>query len=266
MPNLYLVGGPNGAGKTTVALRLFPDILASKEFVNADFIAKGLSAFDTESVAIAAGRLLLERIHELRSRKKDFAFESTLASRSLVPFLKECRKERYDVTLIYVWIESAELARERIRERVNQGGHSIPDEVITRRYDRSISNLVDFYLPLADSWRIYDNTYAELRVIAYKDSGKDVTTLLPERMKRIMKGQIRAPEAEYVANKIDLAAKAAVAEELERKRKLGLPIVFGRDGKVVVMVGDRVVEERPYGQRTTEKDTLPKPDTSKQAR
>lgn len=248
MPNLYLIGGPNGAGKTTVALRLFPDILASREFVNADFIAKGLSAFDTESVAVTAGRLMLERIQALKSRKKDFAFEATLASRSLVPFLKECKKEQYLITLIYVWIESAELARERIRERVKQGGHPIPDEVIKRRYVRSVSNLRNFYLPLADSYRIYDNTYAQLRVVEFKDVGGDVMTLLPERMRIIMEKQLREPEGEYTANRIDLAAKAAIAEELERKRKLGLPIVFGRDGKIVIMVGDTVVEERPYSE------------------
>jgi len=148
MPNLYLIGGPNGAGKTTVAFRLFPDILHSKEFVNADFIAKGLSAFDTESVAIAAGLLMVERIHELRSKSKDFAFEATLASRSLVQFIKECKKDAYLITLIFVWIESVELAKQRIQERVREGGHPIPDDVITRRYRRSILNLRNVYLPL----------------------------------------------------------------------------------------------------------------------
>ncbi len=247
MPTVYVIGGPNGAGKTTVALRLFPDALASKEFVNADFIAQGLSAFDTESVAIAAGRLLLQRIHDLKARGKDFAFESTLASRSFVPFLRECKQEHYNIALIYVWIEGADLARQRIRERVAQGGHSIPDEVVRRRYERSTANLVNLYLPLADSWRIYDNTPAIPRLVAFKDVGRSVTMFLPKRMEKIMSSQVREPEEEYVPNKIDLAVKAAVADELERKRKLGLPIVIGRDGKVIIMIGDKVVEEIEYG-------------------
>lgn len=246
MPNVYIIGGPNGAGKTTVALKLFPEVLASKEFVNADFIAKGLSAFDMESVALAAGRLMVERIHELKSRKKDFAFESTLASRFLAPFLSECKREHYTITLIYVWIESVEIAIERIRERVNQGGHSIPDDVVRRRFERSISNFFNLYKPLADSWRFIDNTYSKPQFIEYKDIGKSVTTLLPERMKTIMKSQVREPEEQYVADKIFLAAKAAVAEELDRKRKLGLPIVFGDGSKVIVMIGDKIVEEIPY--------------------
>lgn len=246
MPNLYLIGGPNGAGKTTIALRLFPDILRSNEFVNADFISKGLSAFNTESVALAAGRLMLRRIRDLKSKKKDFAFESTLASRSLVPFLKECKRDQYFVTLIYVWVESAELAMERIRKRASEGGHSIPNDVVTRRYERSVSNLVNLYLRLVDKWKIYDNTYAEPRVIAAKESGEVANVLFTRRMETIMKSRIHEPEGEYVADKIDLAVKAAIAEELERRRKLGLPIVFGKDGKIVVMVGDKVIEERPY--------------------
>lgn len=254
MPNLYLIGGPNGAGKSTISQRLFPDILATREFVNADAIAKGLSAFNPESVAVAAGRLLLKRLHQLHALRKDFAFETTLASRSLVPFLRECRTNQYTITLVYVWIESAELAHERVQERVKQGGHSVPDDVIRRRYQRSISNLISLYLPLADCWRIYDNTYAEPQTVAFKDAGNIITTMLPERMKMIMPDRIHEPEAKYTANKIDLAVKAAVAEELDRKRKLGLPMVFGRDGKVVIMVGDTIVAERAY-----ERQTLPEP-------
>ncbi|MEX2089678.1 MAG: zeta toxin family protein [Bacteroidota bacterium] len=245
MPNVYIIGGPNGAGKTTVALKLFPDILPSREFVNADFIAQGLSAFNVESVAFAAGRLMLERLIGLRSQKKDFAFESTLASRTFVPFLKECKEDGYKVNLTYVWIGSAELAKERIGERAKQGGHRIPEEVIERRYGRSVENFRNLYLPLADAWRIFDNTYPELGLVGYKNVGGDFVTLLPERMEGIMKGQIREPEGEYSADKIFLAAKAAIQEELDRKRKLGLPIVFGKDGKIIVMVGEKVVKEKP---------------------
>ena len=247
MPNIFLIGGPNGAGKTTIALQLFPEILHSHEFVNADFIAKGLSAFNTESVAVAAGRLMLKRIHDLKLLKKDFAFESTLASRSLVSFLKSCKAEGYRISLAYIWIENAEIALRRIRMRMREGGHSIPEGVVARRYQRSVFNVVNLYLPLVDRWKIYDNTYAEPRVIAASEDGSLVNVLLPQRMELIMKNKIQEPQQEYVADRMDAVVKKAVADELERKRKLGLPIVFGKDGKVVVMIGDKIVEEIPYG-------------------
>ncbi len=265
MPNLYLIGGPNGAGKTTVAFEVFPQIIKSNEFVNADFISKGLSAFNTESVAMTAGRLMLRRLHDLRSWKKDFAFESTLASRSFVPFLKECKSEGYDITVMYIWIESPEIAVERVRKRVQEGGHSIPDAVVRRRFDRSVSNLVNLYIPLADKWKIYDNTYAEPRLIATKESGEP-KVVLQHRMDRIMSYKVQEPQVEYIADAVDLAVKSAIAKELERKRKLGLPIVFGKDGKVIVMVGDNVIEERPYSQQANEEDTPVALQTTKAAR
>jgi predicted ABC-type ATPase len=249
MPDLYVIGGPNGAGKTTVAMRLFPEIVKSGEFVNADIIAKGLSGFNSESVAMAAGRLMVGRLHELRSMQKDFSFESTLASRSLLPFIDECRRTGYVVTLIYVWVESAEIAIERVRKRVSEGGHLIPEEVVRRRYERSVSNVVNLYLPNVDRWKIYDNTFTEPRTGAVKELGVSVRAMMPERMRRI-KGVIKEPEGEYVPDKIDLLVKAAIVEELDRKRKLGLPIVFGADGKVIVMIGDKIVEERPYDTRS----------------
>lgn len=258
MPNVYIIGGPNGAGKTTIALKLFPEILASREFVNADLIAKGLSAFDMESVAMQAGRFMLERIHELRLRNKDFAFESTLASRFLAPFLRECKRAGYGITLIYVWIENAQLARERIRKRVREGGHSIPDEIVTRRYARSVANFRALYMPLADELRIYDNTHQEPRIIAHKEPGRGIVVELSERMERIMKTEVREPQAEYRANRIDLAVKAAIAEELDRKRKLGLPIVVGGGDRVLIMIGDTVVEEIPYGERKSESKAVEK--------
>lgn len=248
MPNLYIIAGPNGAGKTTVALKLLPEFLQCNEFVNADFIAKGLSAFNTESVAIAAGRLMLQRLNELKEQKKDFAFETTLSSKTFIPFLKECKENGYVLSLIYIWIESAELAIARICERVRDGGHFIPDDVVRRRYERSRSNFLNLYLPLVDVWKIYDNTFNDCKIIAVKEKSELINILQPNRMEKIMQYKIKEPTQEYLADKIDIGVKVAIADELERRRKLGLPIVFGKDGKIITMIDGKIVKEREYAE------------------
>ncbi len=158
MPQVVLIGGPNGAGKTTSASRLLPEFLRVNEFVNADVIASGLSAFNTAAVSLEAGRLMMKRIKELGGSMKDFAFETTLASRSFAPFLIDLRSRGYTVTLIYLWLRSPELALERVRLRVAGGGHSVPEEIVTRRYEAGRLNLVNLFLPLADNWYLYDNS------------------------------------------------------------------------------------------------------------
>lgn len=158
MPNVYLIGGCNGAGKTTIALTMLPRYLDCHEFINADLIAAGLSPFHVESVALQAGRLMLDRMNLLRDAEVDFAFESTLASRSFVPFLKSCQAKGYQVQLLYLWLENVELAIERVANRVLEGGHNIPEDTIRRRYEAGRRNFLELYLPLADEWRIFDNT------------------------------------------------------------------------------------------------------------
>jgi predicted ABC-type ATPase len=130
-PVVVVIGGPNGAGKTTAAGRLLPDGLDIRRFVNADAIAKGLSGFDPEAVAFAAGRLMLQRIRELAAARESFAFESTLASRSFAPLLRDLSESGYEVLIYYVWLRSPELAIERVKERVRRDGHSVPPEVIS---------------------------------------------------------------------------------------------------------------------------------------
>jgi predicted ABC-type ATPase len=158
VPDLYLIGGPNGAGKTTVALTLLPNFLACYEYVNADAIAAGLSPFKPESVALQAGRLMLERLRSLSGAGVDFAFETTLASRTFVAFLMACREQGYTINLLYIWLESAELAVQRVAARVRGGGHSIPEATIRRRYELGRRNFVQLYMPLADLWKVYDNS------------------------------------------------------------------------------------------------------------
>ncbi len=158
MPNLYVIGGPNGAGKTTIALTLLPRYLGCYEFANADLMAAGLSPFRPESVALQAGRLMLERLRVLAKSGEDFALESTLASRSFAPFLRSCRERGYRVHLLYVWLSSPELAIERVAARVLAGGHDIPETTLRRRYEASRANFTKLYLPLADEWRVFDNS------------------------------------------------------------------------------------------------------------
>ena len=168
MPNLYIIAGCNGAGKTTASFTIFPDILNCKQFVNADNIAYGLSPFDVESVAIEAARIMLQRINELLLSGEDFAIETTLTSRSYVSFISKAKEYGYTVSLIYIWLNSPELAIQRVAERVKNGGHNIPANVIERRYFRGIRNLFELFIPICDYWTIADNTYGELLQVASK--------------------------------------------------------------------------------------------------
>jgi predicted ABC-type ATPase len=143
MPNLYIIAGCNGAGKTTASLTILPEILDCREFVNADLIAYGLSPLNVKSVAMEAGRLMLRRIKELLQDEKDFAFETTLATRSYVNLIREAKTKGYEVTLLYFWLHSPEQAKQRVAERVAKGGHNIEDDVIERRYYRGISNFLN---------------------------------------------------------------------------------------------------------------------------
>jgi len=166
MANLYVISGCNGAGKTTASYSVLPDMLNCKEFVNADEIAKGLSPFQPDNVAIEAGRIMLNRIKDLISHNVDFAFETTLASKSYVKLIREAQSKGYFVTLVYFWLNSPELAVERVRNRVISGGHNIPENVIYRRYSAGIKNLSKLYLPICDSWLIIDNSEPPFQLIA----------------------------------------------------------------------------------------------------
>jgi len=157
MPNLYIIAGCNGAGKTTASYTILPEILNCKEFVNADSIAAGLSPFNPESVAIEAGRIMLNRINVLMDEKEDFAIETTLATRSYVNLVKKARELGYVIKLVYFWLRSPEEAKFRVASRVRNGGHHIPDDVIERRYYGGISNLINLYIPVCDYWSVINN-------------------------------------------------------------------------------------------------------------
>ncbi len=158
-PNVIIIAGPNGAGKSTAAPAVLRDTLGITEFVNADQIAAGLSAFNPEGAAFEAGRIMLQRLHGLGEARADFAFETTLASRSFAPFICTLKEQHdYSFKLLFFWLRSAELAQKRVADRVALGGHDIPPGTIIRRYERGLDNFFNMYRPLADTWRIYDNS------------------------------------------------------------------------------------------------------------
>ncbi|QKJ31139.1 zeta toxin family protein [Mucilaginibacter mali] len=157
MPDLYIIAGCNGAGKTTASYTVLPELLNCHEFVNADNIAAGLSPFNPEGVAREAGRIMLQRINTLLDTGADFAFETTLATRSYVSFIKRAQGMGYEVTLLYFWLSSPEAAIKRVAKRVSKGGHHIPDDVIKRRYHRGIENLLNLYIPICNRWLVNSN-------------------------------------------------------------------------------------------------------------
>ena len=164
--NLYIIAGCNGAGKTTASYTILPEILDCREFVNADEIARGLSPFNPNSMAIEAGKLMLKRIKELLSRDESFAIETTLATRSYVNLVHQAQGKGYLVTLVFFWLDTPELALQRIAERVRNGGHDIPTPTARRRYMAGISNLFNLYIPEVDYWMIYDNSESPCLPIA----------------------------------------------------------------------------------------------------
>ena len=177
-PVLVVLSGPNGAGKSTLAPWLLRDGWGIQEFVNADEIAKGLSGFQPETVALQAGRLMWERLEELAAGRKSFAFETTLASRTYAPWIVKRRAEGYQTRLVFIWLPSAELAIQRVTDRVRVGGHHIPDDVIRRRYAGGLRNLFELSLPLMDRWQVLDGTEpADLRLVASGGAGRSPRVL-----------------------------------------------------------------------------------------
>ena len=160
-PKVVVLAGPNGAGKSTSAERLLKGALSVDEFVNADTIAQGLSAFAQQRVAVQAGRIMVARLAELEAAGTSFGFETTLASRSHARRLARLRDSGFTVHLIFLWLVSADEAVARVAERVRAGGHDVPEQTVRRRYEAGIKNLFDVYAPLADTWQIIDNSLSD---------------------------------------------------------------------------------------------------------
>ena len=174
LPKLYIIAGCNGAGKTTASFTILPKILGCKEFINADEIAKGLSPFQPESVAVQAGRIMLARMDELLQKGETFAFETTLATKSYKQKIEWAQANDYEVTLLFFWLDSPNIAKKRVAQRVAEGGHNIPLETIERRYYNGIANLFTIYIDMVDICYIFDNSEGRKELIAQKERHKDI--------------------------------------------------------------------------------------------
>ena len=174
---MYIIAGCNGAGKTTASFTILPEILDCREFVNADEIARGLSPFEPEKAAIEAGKIMLHRIEYLLNENSNFAFETTLAPKIHKNTILKAQATGYDVTLLFFWLQTVELAKKRVQKRVSEGGHNIEPEVIERRYLAGIRNLFDIYLPITNEVLIFDNSEGKHELIAKKINQLNISIL-----------------------------------------------------------------------------------------
>jgi predicted ABC-type ATPase len=172
MPTLYIIAGPNGVGKTTFADRYLPDEAKQLEFVNADLIARGLSPYNPESVAIEAGRIMLRRVRELISRRAGFTWETTMSGRTATNWLRQAREAGYSLKTYFLWVRDTETTLRRIRQRVVEGGHNIPEDVSRRRFYKTIQNFFAVYRPLMTSWKLIQNELPGPRLLAVEKHGR----------------------------------------------------------------------------------------------
>jgi predicted ABC-type ATPase len=252
MPKLFILAGPNGAGKSTSAPSLLSGPGEVDEFVNADVIAKEEGLSD-----IAAGRQTLQRLDELAQARRDIAFETTLSSRSLLGRISRMRADGYVCHLTFFWLPSADMAVERVARRVAAGGHSIPEDVIRRRYERGLQHFFVDYMVAVDSWVVINNAIAPPdNRIAWREVG-ETTVVADNRLWnqlaiRYMKPRVEQPvatsEAPYTddvkaafdSERILQAVNKAVTAALRRHKALGQSVVIWRDGKIVELKPEEI--------------------------
>lgn len=250
-PRVVVLAGPNGAGKSTASQLVIRDELGIRDFVNADTIARGLSAFDVESVALEAGRIMLDRLKKIAAARKDFAFETTLASRTFAPWIRDLKASGYRFTLIYLWLKSPDEAAFRVAQRVKHDGHNIPLETVHRRYTAGLRNLFELYMPLADEWRIYDNSAnrSPVRVVSFSDvRGECVEQSETWEQIKMTQNPGSAKEAEEPYGKtksveedrILIALRRAGRQVAITHKKMGWSLVDWRDGKVVTVPPEEI--------------------------
>ena len=184
----YIIAGCNGAGKTTASFTVLPKILSCKEFVNADEIAKGISPFNTDGVALLAGKLMLKRMNGLMTKGETFSVETTLASKLFVETIRKAKEENYLTVLLFFWLRNIETAKNRVKQRVKSGGHNIDPYVIERRYKSGIKNLFELYVPVVDMLSIFDNTDNNLECIAEKSGTDEQIQVINEEKYRMLEG------------------------------------------------------------------------------
>ncbi len=174
--NCYIIAGSNGAGKTTFATEFLPLYVNCRNFINADLIARGLSPFEPDAGMLRAGRTVLERIAEFTEARTDFAFETTLAGRSYVPLLRAVKRAGFRLHMFYLWIPSPDLALLRIRDRVESGGHNVPERDVRRRFARTLGNLFTLHRPLLDTLHCLDNA-SDIPRLIFKDEAGQTTII-----------------------------------------------------------------------------------------
>lgn len=215
MPRLYIISGPNGSGKTTASYGVLPELLDCSEFVNSDEFAKHLSPFSPESAFITASRLMIRKVRYLFDRKEDFCIETTLATRSLIKMINSAQQKGYYVTILYFWLNSPDIAVERVADRVLAGGHNVPEETIRRRYRMGLNYFFNLYMNLCDKWILADNSAPPYDVVA-EGSSKGLVIRDMERYNRVraqVNSQIEPLRpvqdvAEYIAREISKAPLA----------------------------------------------------------
>ena len=227
MPDLYIIAGCNGAGKTTASYTILPEILNCREFVNADNIAAGLSPFNPESIAIEAGRIMLNRIQELLKDKVDFAIETTLSTKTYVSFIKKAQQEGYSVTLLYFWLDSPQTAFERVAKRVSEGGHNIPVDVIERRYYRGVQNLINLYIPVCSRWLVLNNVEPDSKLVA-RGAFESKQSIINHDIWKVISEQSKKDDVELndFAVKIVNGVNKALRKLVEKSAKDGKSLII----------------------------------------
>jgi predicted ABC-type ATPase len=195
MPKLYIISGCNGSGKTTASYTILPEMLNCHEYVNSDEFAKSLSPFDPSAASVTASRYMLMKIKFMFEHRLDFCIETTLATRTLLKMVEEAQENGYSVTVIYLWLNSPELAIQRVRARVSTGGHNIPEDTIRRRYHRGLEYFFKEYRHLCDRWILADNSKPPFKVVA---EGTNDSTMIKDTDKFALIWSMAYPEdSEY---------------------------------------------------------------------
>ncbi len=228
MKRILIIAGPNGAGKTTFATEFLPNEADCPEFVNADLIAAGLSPFQPDRVAFAAGRLMLQRIGELVGAGRSFAFETTLSTRSYIRLIPHWRRAGYRVKLYFLTLPDPDFAIRRVEERVRFGGHAIPPATIRRRFTRGLENLRNRYLGIVDEWSIYDGSQDPPRLLETGDN-RPPDNVMEDSAEYRTQGQAPPPvkpldDPDFIG--AEAALRRASAKAVARARAAGLePVV-----------------------------------------
>lgn len=258
MPNLFVIAGPNGAGKTTYARRFLPEEMRTREFVNADLIAAGLSPFAPDKATFEAGRIMLRRLRELAAQRENFSFETTLSGRGYAPLLREMREAGYRIWLDFLWIPQLGITRQRVRQRVAKGGHDIPDEVQQRRFHLGVRNLATLYRPLIHRWRLYDNTNEQPHLVASEENGEFTVTdaaklaqieevasvsFMPDVRKEWQVEEPMALTSKEVDRRSMRAMRKAYADAVLENLRFGLPVIQYRNGQVVEVPAEELAPQ-----------------------